>query len=367
MFKRIKSWNERRRARKGAREMLHHARHVRHTREDVARPEAVAALLGAEAALAAAAKQGDVAAIEASYAKVSDAVAEVAPARSHAAWRENVEIVLVAVAVAMGFRTYFVQPFKIPTGSMQPTLYGIHYEPKATPDLTDQYPLKPLKWLVTGAWHQEFRSRSFGRFEVRGEERGMRVCTIGGALHLIPKDLPLQVRPGEEVGRDRLLAAGLRFTGDHIFVNKVRWNFVRPRRGEVMVFGTDNIPDLAQMKTHYIKRMVGLPGDRISLAPPNVLVDGRAIEGPKSIVRVERREGKYAGYQFATPYAPSREPFLGSALDVRDLSESQYLACGDNTLNSFDSRYWGPVPRANLVGPAFMVYWPFSQRWGPMR
>ena len=43
----------------------------------------------------------------------------------HAAWRENVEVLLVALAVAMGIRTFFLQPFKIPTGSMQPTLYGV--------------------------------------------------------------------------------------------------------------------------------------------------------------------------------------------------------------------------------------------------
>ena len=43
----------------------------------------------------------------------------------NAAWRENVEVLLVALAVAMGIRTFFLQPFKIPTGSMQPTLYGV--------------------------------------------------------------------------------------------------------------------------------------------------------------------------------------------------------------------------------------------------
>src|ERR1017187_8056051 len=51
----------------------------------------------------------------------------------HAAWRENVEVLLVALAVAMGIRTFFLQPFKIPTGSMQPTLYGVTSLPDFTP------------------------------------------------------------------------------------------------------------------------------------------------------------------------------------------------------------------------------------------
>src|SRR6516164_5998852 len=51
----------------------------------------------------------------------------------NAAWRENVEVLLVAIAVAMGIRTFFLQPFKIPTGSMQPTLYGVTSMPDFTP------------------------------------------------------------------------------------------------------------------------------------------------------------------------------------------------------------------------------------------
>src|SRR6202040_3286089 len=50
----------------------------------------------------------------------------------NAAWRENVEVLLVALTVAMGIRTFFLQPFKIPTGSMQPTLFGV----TSVPDFT---------------------------------------------------------------------------------------------------------------------------------------------------------------------------------------------------------------------------------------
>ena len=55
----------------------------------------------------------------------------------HAAWRENVEVLLVALAVAMGIRTFFLQPFKIPTGSMQPTLYGVTSMPDFSPSTID--------------------------------------------------------------------------------------------------------------------------------------------------------------------------------------------------------------------------------------
>src|SRR5207248_5755678 len=55
----------------------------------------------------------------------------------NAAWRENIEVLLVALAVAMGIRTFFLQPFKIPTGSMQPTLYGVTSIPDYTRGVDD--------------------------------------------------------------------------------------------------------------------------------------------------------------------------------------------------------------------------------------
>ena len=66
----------------------------------------------------------------------------------HAAWRENVEVLLVALAVAMGIRTFFLQPFKIPTGSMQPTLYGVTSVPDYTPDVTTRTAAPGLRTLI---------------------------------------------------------------------------------------------------------------------------------------------------------------------------------------------------------------------------
>src|SRR5450432_2970308 len=66
----------------------------------------------------------------------------------HAAWRENVEVLLVALAVAMAIRTFFVQPFKIPTGSMQPTLFGVTSENLLNkPDFK-----KPTGWERVKEW-----------------------------------------------------------------------------------------------------------------------------------------------------------------------------------------------------------------------
>src|SRR6266480_379846 len=58
----------------------------------------------------------------------------------NAVWRENVEVLLVALAVAMGIRTFFLQPFKIPTGSMQPTLYGVTSSPDANRGFEESSP-----------------------------------------------------------------------------------------------------------------------------------------------------------------------------------------------------------------------------------
>ena len=74
----------------------------------------------------------------------------------------------------------------------------------------------------------------------------------------------------------------------------------------------------------------------------------------------------YAGYRNVDdegmpPHAPGC--FLREAGDSIALGD-EYLPMGDNTRSSFDGRYWGPVPRTQMLGPAACVYWPLSVRWG---
>ncbi len=359
-------WFAQRRLRKMVRHLLHESRHLRHMREDVADPSALAAVQAAEDALCEARKSRDIRAIEAAADRLSDAMDALAPLRSHPKLRENLEVLLVALVVAMGVRTYFVQPFKIPTGSMQPTLYGITVASQKERRWYDRFPLMLVSLALYGERYQEIRARADGLVDRRFEESDEAIrIYIGGVPHEIPRQMALFAQPGYSmVRRGEVIASGRVRLGDHILVNKVRYNFSRPTRGDIFVFSTKGI-QYPQIRTDafYIKRMAGLPGERITLDPPFLYANGTPIREPMPFARLQNRELGYHGYQL--PKSDGRIPLaLGWPGQVLQLSDTQYLPLGDNTLSSLDGRYFGGVERKNIVGPAFMVYWPFGPRWG---
>jgi signal peptidase I len=358
----LQDFFQKRRAIKNGKNWLHHADLCRNTRADITDPSRMAQLEAAETALRLALREGRAEQIESACEQVGRTMALLMPAKPFSAFRENLEVIVVAVAVAMAFRCYVLQPFKIPTGSMQPTLYGIHYKVQDERTLFDRPPLNLAKWMLFGRWRVEFKAETAGRFYgPRAEQGGMQLYEIGGLAHSIPRDLKLLVKPGDEVVTGQVLAVGDRVTGDHLFVNRVRWNFSRPKRGDVIVFRTDGIPALNDKKTHYIKRLCGLPSERISIQPPLLLVDGQRASEPGMLQDIQRTIPGYEGYQLARGMGAE---FLASTNDAVRLNARQYLGFGDNTLNSYDSRYWGPIPESSLVGPAWVVYWPLSRRWG---
>jgi signal peptidase I len=160
-----------------------------------------------------------------------------------------------------------------------------------------------------------------------------------------------------------VIARGAIDTGDQVFVDKFSYNFVKPRRGEVFVFRTDAIPlimpDPETGAPFYIKRLAGLPGDELRIEPPLLYVNGKVAEGA-GFARVMSAQNGYRGY------APGRD-MLADPERPYGVPPARYFAMGDNSFNSYDSRYWGPVPEENLVGRGFLVYWPFRPHWGLIR
>ncbi len=350
-----------RKVRKNADELLRHADHVRDMRGDLLGENVLGDVAAARAALRTAQRGADATAIEAAGETLYTLLVKLTPPRSLRGVRENVEIIVVAIAVAMGVRTYFIQPFKIPTGSMQPTLYGITAEDRTVAGVTDRLPLKLVKWLVTGEWYREVRVEAGGHLSAPMDGSPVypsdKYYEVAGRRYRVPSRTQLRYNPGDYVPAGTVLWAGVRLAGDHVFVDRVRWNFARPKRGEVMVFTTDGIPTLPA-GTHYIKRMVGVPNEKISITPPQLLVGGVPCLKPDSIRRIAERQGTYAGYQLVPAYEGGLLTRSDSVIATR---EREYVAMGDNTQNSRDGRYWGIVPARNLVGPAVFVYWPFTR------
>ena len=321
------------------------------------------------------------------------------PPKSWAAGREWLDILVVSISVAMAFRAYFYEPFNIPTGSMQPTLYGNHSEPCSPAQATvwDTTPLKWGKWLVTGKMYTAFKAPFAGSLQFRPTNTGhydMRVVngatgTVSAQM-LVPTDvlhpsetgdgpyrqttfqLPNGLRPGEAVRAGQPLWSGYVATGDFLFVNRWLWNFRHPRRGDVMIFSTTGI-DKLQQGTHYIKRMTGTPNETLAIRDGHLLVDGVQPMEPRRIAQLQKhekwheKEYPYAGYQVSgRPEYSTPGRTLAAEGDEVKLGPDEYYACGDNSPSSYDSRYWGPVPARNLRGIAGGVFWPFTHRWGPI-
>jgi signal peptidase I len=394
--------------RKHAKELLHHCHALRHMRRDILPADVLARLSAAIDGLAATWQGPDAAALAAAVKEAEGVAMAANRPRALPQFRELAETLFVAFGVAMAFRAYFFQPFKIPTGSMQPTLFGHHSVGRHAdgsaiePSFLDRLPFKPLKWIVTGEWFHDIVATEAGTVHVytdRAKAPGYVFVNVRGKKHRVPQDAfdrgEINVPDRQAAGMadsgdtairtiargyakagDRLWS-GYVTAGDHVFVNRMKWNFFPPRRGQIVVFGTDGIENLSPGE-HYIKRLTGLPGETIGIAPPYLTVDGAKVEEPETILRVaEKREAwpngphylgyAYTGYAVIPPQRPGGQPVrctLGVEGDTLPLDDNQFLAMGDNTGNSYDGRYWGPVPRRRLVGPASCVYWPWSPRWG---
>ncbi len=193
--------------------------------------------------------------------------------RETSTWREYAEALFMAVLLALFIRTFVVQAFKIPSGSMLPTLQ------------------------------------------------------IGD--HLLVNKFIYGLR--------------IPFLGTRIF------EFHGPERDDVIVFIYPQDPS-----KDFIKRVEGLPGDRIEIRNKTLFVNGEQMEDPHA--HYERIAARLA----RTP----RDNFPSFVVP-----EGQVFVMGDNRDHSHDSRFWGTVPINDILGKAFVLYWSwdaenFTPRWG---
>ncbi len=334
--------------------------------------------------------------------------------------QEYVEFFLVAAIVVLGIRTYFIQPFKIPTNSMWPSYNGLTAKVYANPDDAPGVVGKAFRFVTRGAVHHEVVAPESGTIQVPVSPYSGRIhynTVKGRKWGVIPAPLreyvfrvnnrPVTVRvpadfdfdaaaplpsvgaeglgltldqfrerahrPGTErphpdvawVTLDKQAERGKAFlsfdvlVGDLLFVDRVSYHFFEPKVGQGFVFRTKNIPDMpGQPDQYYIKRLVGVPGDKIEVREPVLFRNGKPIAGSEAFERNARRQGNYRGYLAQGRLAPGR---------VDEVPADRFLALGDNSANSSDGRVWGYVPEKDVVGRPIVVYFPFYPHWGIAR
>jgi signal peptidase I len=127
---------------------------------------------------------------------------------------------------------------------------------------------------------------------------------------------------------------------DRLIVDKVSYYLKKPERGDIVVF--DPTKALQQQNYHdaFIKRVIGVPGDKVEVRGGKVYVNTKALT--ENYIQEQPR------YNFGPVTVPPNE----------------YLVLGDNRNNSYDSHYWGFVPREKIIGKAVLRFWPLDRVGG---
>jgi signal peptidase I len=173
--------------------------------------------------------------------------------------KEEIKGILIAVFIALFIRAFFVQAYKIPSGSMEPTLLvGDH--------------LLVLK------------------------------CAYGIRIPLVGKYLV---------------------------------EYSSPKRGDIIVFVYPRDP-----KKDFIKRVMALPGESVQIIGRTIYINGKPIRDPWGVW--------------------SENDLLRGNFGPVTVPQGHYFVLGDNRDNSMDSRYWGFVPKSNILGKALVIYWSWN-------
>ena len=249
------------------------------------------------------------------------AQAQLPPPPRFAWFRNNYETIVIALALAFGIRALFVQPFKIPTGSMQPTLWGIHYEP--TQEIFTSNRLKKIFNYINYSHRQlDVVVQEDGYLDLDSFQpvkssplNGKCSFRIGGRTYVVPGtpdrikriifDDVLTPRGNIFFRKGEVLLHGNLCSGDHLFVNRLVFDYREPRRGDITVFITDGLTDLLGHGfggRFYVKRLVGLPGDTLKISDKKLYVkpkgedEFRVVDDSPGFDSVHSAVNGYNGY-----------------------------------------------------------------------
>ncbi|MCE5229311.1 signal peptidase I [bacterium] len=251
------------------------------------------------------------------------------------------ELIFICVIV-MFFRMFVVELYKIPSGSMTPTLLGgrvtkVDLDGDGIKELLFRDPnsIEPLSYK----WNGE-------RYIYAGH------VPVPSAL----------IDDWDASGR-------FRYQFDRILVSKIPYMFHNPQRGDIVVFKVPPIifkPDASI----YIKRVAGLPGEQISFnRDGRLMINDQLIEHP-DFYRTQHYEAIVPNDSGVTDRPPNLHLFpnvsyfpvgAGMRLERILVPDGMAYVFGDNAQGSLDSRFWGGVPLPNIKGRAFLRIWPLNQ------
>lgn len=159
-------------------------------------------------------------------------------------------------------------------------------------------------------------------------------------------------------------------TGDHVLIDKLAYSpagslsrhllpYQEVQRGDIIVF---RYP--LDITKNYVKRAIGVPGDHIRIIGKQLLLNGKPVVEPYKLLKT----AFYLPFRDNFPATPDFPIFPSGAAMLRDhvqgselvVPAGRYFAMGDNRDNSEDSRYWGFVPRENIIGKPVIIYWSYE-------
>ncbi|MFC5649032.1 signal peptidase I [Paenibacillus solisilvae] len=141
------------------------------------------------------------------------------------------------------------------------------------------------------------------------------------------------------------------YTGERLIVNKIIYEVRKPKHGEVVVF---HVPEEGR---DFIKRVIGVPGDKVKLEGDNLYINGKKVDEP--YLKQSIANAKAEGHIFNNDGPTANFPNENFTTDI--VPEGYILAFGDNRPESKDSRIIGYVPMSHIVGRADVIFWPIKK------